>query len=197
LEEIGIPSHRIVLKRDPSPVEIDPDLEPLPPPTSLADRVLLLYSGNFGVAHEHETFLEGYRRHHLRGSGRVGLWLNATGAKADQVAATLEREALPLHRGYPVPLAELPRLLVTPTAHLITLRDEFVGYVLPSKVYGCVASGRGVLYVGSECSDIHLICTQKLRPSAYHRAAVGDPSAVAEALEAIAEGQSSTAPNRQ
>ena len=33
----------------------------------------------------HETFVEGYRRHHREGSGRVALWLNATGAKADRV----------------------------------------------------------------------------------------------------------------
>jgi hypothetical protein len=36
----------------------------------------------------------------------------------------------------------LGRLLVTPHAHLITLKDSFVGYVLPSKVHACIASGR-------------------------------------------------------
>ncbi|HKH43109.1 MAG TPA: glycosyltransferase [Thermoanaerobaculia bacterium] len=185
LLEIGIRPERIVLKRDPSPVEIPPDVEPLPVPEELRGRTVLLYSGNFGVAHDHETFIEGYRRHHREGSGRVGLWLNATGAKADRVEEILRREGLPVHRSKPVPLDLLPRLLATPHAHLITLRDEFVGYVLPSKVHGCVQSGRAVLFVGSERSDVHLLCAQGLPADRYYRADVGDPAAVAAALEAL------------
>ncbi|HEY0515155.1 MAG TPA: hypothetical protein VGH73_24880 [Thermoanaerobaculia bacterium] len=192
LLEIGIAPQRIVLKRDPSPVEIPPgtpplDLSGIPDfPEELRGRPILLYSGNFGVAHDHETFVEGYRRHHREGSGRVALWLNATGSKADRVEEILRREGLPVHRGRPVPLELLPRLLVTPAAHLITLRDGFEGYVLPSKVYGCVQSGRGVLYVGSPASDVHLLCAQGVPPGRYWRADVGDPAAVARALEEIA-----------
>ncbi len=180
---IGIRPDRIFLKRDPSPVEIPPGTPPLDRPAELAGRVVLLYSGNFGVAHDHETFVEGYRRHHREGSGRVALWLNATGAKADRVEETLRREGLPVHRSRPVPLDLLPRLLVTPDAHLITLRDELVGFVLPSKVYGCVQSGRPVLYVGSPRSDVHLLCAEGV----YHRVDVGDAAGVARALEEIAD----------
>lgn len=185
LQEIGVPAGRIVLKRDPAPVEIPTQTPPLAPPAELAGRAVLLYSGNFGVAHEHRTLLEGYRLHHARGSGRVALWLNATGAKADLVEAELEKEGLPFHRSRPVPLEELPRLLVTPDAHLITLRDEFVGYVLPSKVYGCIASGRPILYLGSERSDVHLLCRQGLPRERYRRVAVGDAPGLARALEEI------------
>ena len=182
---IGIDPGRIVLKRDPSPVEIPPGTPPLDRPAELEKHAILLYSGNFGVAHDHETFVEGYRRHHREGSGRVALWLNATGSKADRVEEILRREGLPVHRGRPVPLEDLPRLLVTPDAHLITLRDGFVGYVLPSKVYGCVQSGRGVLYVGSPASDVHLLCTQEIPPERYWRADAGDPAGVFRALEEI------------
>lgn len=182
---IGIEPGRIVLKRDPSPVEIPPGTPPLDRPAELDGYAALLYSGNFGVAHDHETFVEGYRRHHREGSGRVALWLNATGSKADRVEEILRREGLPVHRGRLVPLDELPRLLVTPDAHLITLRDGFVGYVLPSKVYGCVQSGRGVLYVGSPGSDVHLLCAQGAPPELYWRADTGDPAGVFQALEEI------------
>lgn len=184
LLEIGIPPERIVIKRDPSPVAIPPGTEPLDLPEELRDRRVLLYSGNFGVAHDHETFVEGYRRHHREGSGRVALWLNATGAKADRVEEILRREGLPVHRSRPLPLDLLPRLLVTPDAHLVTLRDEFVGYVLPSKIYGCVQSGRTVLYVGSERSDLHLLA-RELPSGRYRRVDVGDPAGVARALEEI------------
>jgi hypothetical protein len=185
LEEIGIPGHRILLKRDLSPVAIALGLDPLPYPDELRGLSILLYSGNFGVAHDHETFLEGYRQHHRHGSGRVGFWLNATGAKADLVERATRQACLPIARSRPVPLEQLPRLLVSPDAHLITLRDPFVGFVLPSKVYGCIQSGRDVLYVGSKGSDIHLLCSHQLPASAYHRAGMGDVEAVFQALEAI------------
>jgi hypothetical protein len=187
LLEIGIPPERIVLRRDASPVEIPPGTEPLERPEALRGRTVLLYSGNFGVAHDHETFVAGYRRHHREGSGRVALWLNATGAKADRVEEILRREGLPVHRSRPVPLALLPRLLVTPDAHLITLRDGFVGYVLPSKVYGCIASGKRVLFVGSAGSDVHLLASRDLPAGRYRRVDVGDPAGVARALERLAE----------
>ncbi|HVS13024.1 MAG TPA: hypothetical protein VMV46_03805 [Thermoanaerobaculia bacterium] len=188
LQEIGIGADRIRLRRDPSPVEVSPGLEPLPIPDELRGRVVLLYSGNFGVAHDHHTFLEGYRLHHRHGSGRVGLWLNATGAKADLLAAALARERLPFHRSALVPLVDLPRLLVTPDAHLITLRDEFVGFVLPSKIYACLESGRPVVYIGSPSSDVDLLARARRTGAGYRQIAVGDGKGVAATLEELAAG---------
>jgi hypothetical protein len=86
-----------------------------------------------------------------------------------------------------VPLENLARLLVTPDAHLITLRDPFVGYVMPSKVYGCIESGADILYVGSTDSDVHLLCTEWLPPTAYHQVPTGQPALVARALEALSD----------
>jgi|CXWL01.1.fsa_nt_gi hypothetical protein len=194
LLDIGVPAERIVLLRDPSPVEFPIGLSPLALPPELValarpgtDRpIVLLYSGNFGVAHEHRTVVDAYRQHHRAGSGRVVLWLNATGAKADLVEQELRAEGLPVYRSRPVPLGELPRLLVTPDAHLITLRDAFVGFVLPSKVYGCIASGRDVLFVGSAASDVDLLCRQGLPEGAYQRVAPGDAAGLSAALESLA-----------
>ena len=209
LLEIGIPAERIVLRRDEAPVAISAETQPLELPEALRGQIVLLYSGNFGVAHDDATFIEGYAEHHARDArdpgetGKVVLWLNATGAKADRVEAALRARGLPVHRSRPVPLADLPRLLVTPHAHLITLRDEFVGYVLPSKVYGCIASGRGVLFVGSAASDVHLLCSERLggrsgengvpdpdaagtpKGGRYRRVAVGDAAGVARALDEL------------
>ncbi len=186
LLEIGIPAERIALRRDESPVAIDAATEPLPLPEALAGKVVLLYSGNFGVAHDDATFVAGYALHHQVGESSVVLWLNATGAKADRVESALRELGLPVHRTRPGPLVELPRLLVTPFAHLITLRDEFVGYVLPSKVYGCIASGRRVLFIGSAASDVHLLCGERLAAERYRRVAVGDAAGVARALDELA-----------
>lgn len=186
LLDIGIPPGRITLKRDPSPVEILPDTPPLARPAGAEGKLLLLYSGNWGVAHDVDTFIAAYRRHHQTGSGRFVLWLNAVGARADTVEAAIRAADLPLIRTRPVPLDQLASLLVTPDAHLITLLDRFVGFVLPSKVYGCVASGRPVLYVGSERSDVHLLCAG--RPGLqYRRVDVADVEGCAAAIERLAD----------
>jgi hypothetical protein len=190
LLEMGIAGERIVLKRDPAPVLVDPAGPPLERPAELTGRAVLLYSGNFGVAHDHATFVAGYRLHHRSGPGSVGLWLNATGAKADLVEELLRREGLPVHRSRPVPLERLGALLAAADAHLITLRDEFVGYVLPSKVHACVASRRPILFVGSEASDVHLLCAGGAAAAGYRRVEVGDAGGVAAALEAIGAGAS-------
>ena len=149
LREIGIAPERIRLKRDSSPVAITPDLAALERPAAARGKVLLLYSGNWGVAHDYKTFVGSYREHYRSGNGRVLLWLNATGIGAQRVEQALTELQLPFIRGTPVPLDRLAGLLVTPDAHLITLSDAFVGFVLPSKVYGCVASGKPVLFLAA------------------------------------------------
>ena len=81
LESIGIDPGRIALVRDPSPVTLTGEERSLPLPTALEGHVILLYSGNLGVAHDIDTFVAGYELHHRHGTGRIGLWLNAVGLK--------------------------------------------------------------------------------------------------------------------
>ena len=187
LLEIAIPGERIMLKRDPSPVEFSSGDRALPRPPELAGKVALLYSGNYGVAHDDRTFIDGYERHHRQGSGRVALWLNATGAKADLVERELSARGLPVHRGRPVPLNQVAALLLAADAHLVTLRDAFVGFVLPSKIHACLASGKPVLFVGSASSDVDLLARAVRHDGSYLRVDEGDAAGVAEALETLAD----------
>ncbi len=62
-----------------------------------------------------------------------------------------------------------------------------MGYVLPSKVYGCVQSGRSVLYIGSPRSDIHRLCSGSPPSARYRRVDTGDAEGLARALEEIAD----------
>jgi len=82
-----------------------------------------------------------------------------------------------------VPLDQLARLLVTPDAHLITLRGEFWGYVLPSKVHGCIESRLPILYIGPEASDVFLLCRSAGVP--FGHVLNGDAAGVQNALEAL------------
>jgi hypothetical protein len=187
LIESGISEERISLKPDRSPVVINEATAPLERPKIGVGKVLLLYSGNWGVAHDYSTFLATYRQHHREGSGRVVLWLNAVGAEVERIEAFLRDQRLPYLRSPLVPLEQLASLLVTPDAHLITLSDAFVGYVLPSKVHGCIASNKPILFLGSDRSDVHRLCLNSA--AGYQRVEVGDVAGCVSALEALAENE--------
>jgi hypothetical protein len=185
LRATGVAEGRIALVRDGSPVTFTENQvgEPLPP--DLVGHVVLLYSGNYGVAHDIDTVLEGYRRHHREGTGRVRLWLSAAGAGAVEAERRLREQELPFHKSPPVPLEQLARLLRSPHAHLIALKDSFVGYVIPSKVYACLESKRPIIFVGSADSDVELLAQGAT--AGYWRVACGDPAGFAAALEELAD----------
>lgn len=184
LRASGVPAERLRLVRDASPVEVAPDGPAAPRPFG-PDKLVLLYSGNLGVAHDAAAFCEAYRRHVRQGADRVRLWVNGSGVRVAELKAYCERHDLPLHLTGPAPLAELPSLLRAADLHLVLLGAPFWGYVLPSKIYACLASARPVLYVGPPESDVALLLRE--HPQAGHAAvAAGDADACFEALEAFA-----------
>jgi hypothetical protein len=77
LREIGIPAERMRLVRDPAPVLFAAGLIPMARPLELKQSGIILYSGNFGIAHDHQTFLQGYAKFLASFPGRAKLWLNA------------------------------------------------------------------------------------------------------------------------
>jgi hypothetical protein len=186
LEDCGIAAGRIRLKRDPSPVMFTQGLMPLPLPDELrGGSGIILYSGNWGVAHDENTFIEAYTQYACQSQYGLRFWLNATGAKADRVERELRSRGVPVYRSNLVPLDDLPRLLLAADVHLITLRNPFVGYVLPSKIHACIESGKRVLFVGSEDSDIHLLASRTLSSGRYCRVDVGDVAGLVHALSTI------------
>jgi len=143
---------------------------------------VILYSGNWGIAHDEDTFIEAYSEYFRRSRDGLRFWLNSVGSKADCVESELRRRGAFVHRSRPVPLEQLPPLLVAADVHLITLRDAFVGYVLPSKVHACIESGKRILFVGSESSDVHLLASRALSPLDYRRVGVGDVDGLVKVL---------------
>lgn len=185
LREAGIAPERIALVRDGSPVTFAKDQAAEPRPAALAGACVLLYSGNYGIAHEVETVAEGYRLHHRKGTGRVRLWLSAAGSGAEELTQRFTADGLPFHRSGPVPLERLAGLLMAPDAHLVTLKDRFVGFVMPSKIYACLDSRKPLIFVGSADSDVELLTRDSGIP--YWRVPCGDPAGFAASLEALAD----------
>ena len=189
LAESGVAQERIELKRDPSPVSFGPSDRALPLPEELRDGAgVILYSGNWGVAHDEKTFVEAYQRYFAQSNKGLKFWLNATGSKADRVENEFRSRGVPIYRSSLVPLETLPRLLLAADVHLITLRDDFVGYVLPSKVHACIESGKRILFIGSERSDVHLLASQALPVERYCRVDCGDIDGLVNAFHALERG---------
>jgi hypothetical protein len=188
----GVSPQKVDLVRDPSPVQFSETMIPTPVPEPIAGRAVILYSGNWGVAHDVDTFVLGFKRFCEVQPKRAGVWLNATGKRADIVANRLQELDLPYARTKPVPLEQLPNVLLAADIHLITLNVAFVAYALPSKVYACVASGRSVLFIGSPDSDVHLVCSTNLPQAAYRRVDVGDVEGVSRAISELLDARANS-----
>lgn len=114
-------------------------------------EVVFLYSGNMGVGHRFQEFLEAARR-----LGRTGpRWVFAGGGKR---RAEIENFA----RQHPeagiqlldyAPAALLREHLSAADVHLASLDSNWQGLMAPSKLQGSFAVGRPVLFVGSRSSE--------------------------------------------
>lgn len=181
----GVDASRIELRRDPSPVVFSASAAAGPVPCGTENLQLILYSGNWGLAHEHRTFVEGYARYTSACPGHACLWLNATGARLGTVKQALSQAGLPFVHTPPAPLGALPGILRAASLHLITLDDRFVGYVMPSKVYACIESRRPILFIGDAGSDVHLLCSRRVPAEMYRRVNTGDAAGVADAIRQL------------
>ncbi|HHH12161.1 MAG TPA: glycosyltransferase WbuB [Sorangium sp.] len=112
----------------------------------LQHRFVVMYSGTLGRAHEADTFIEAARL--LRRSCPKVLFLfSAEGARV----ARAKRRAAGLSNVRWVgaaPAGQLSRHLAAAHVHLASLQAVAEGWVVPSKLYGVMAAGRPLIYVG-------------------------------------------------
>jgi len=120
-------------------------------------RLALLYAGNFGRAHSLDDILDLARR--MRGSG-VHLAFSIRGNRAHSVRAAITAGDVNISFVDFAPLASLEARLAAADIHIVTLREEWTGAVVPSKFFGALAAGRPVIFCGSPRSSI-AICIEQ------------------------------------
>jgi colanic acid biosynthesis glycosyl transferase WcaI len=110
------------------------------------DAFVLEYSGNLGRAHEVDTLVDAA----LRLRDRNDIWFLFVGSGHGHAAlqrkvaeASLDRV---LFRPYQ-PRSRLSESLAVGDAHWVSLRPEFEGLIVPSKVFGIAAAGRAIIAV--------------------------------------------------
>jgi glycosyltransferase involved in cell wall biosynthesis len=111
------------------------------------------YSGNMGRVHEFETILGAVGT--LKGDARLVFLFIGDGAQKSWLEEAVRRRGLSNIRFQPYqPSERLAESLSVPDVHLISLRPEVEGLVVPSKFYGITAAGRPAIFVGSEDGEI-------------------------------------------
>jgi glycosyltransferase involved in cell wall biosynthesis len=111
----------------------------------------LLYAGSFGRAHSYESLLSLARL--LRPSG-VRLAFSVRGNREAALRAAVQPEDSNVSF---VPFAAAERLadrLACADVHVVSLREEWTGTVVPSKSFGALAVGRPLLFCGDRGSAI-------------------------------------------
>jgi glycosyltransferase involved in cell wall biosynthesis len=130
---------------------------PLTSRLELETRFVVMYSGNAGIVHDFGAIFEAMRE--LRDDPRIFFLFVGDGPRRREVEAFARRESIPnfAYRDY-FPRDFLRYSLSIADVHLISLRPQFVGISVPSKLYGAMASARPILFVGpSQCETADAI----------------------------------------
>lgn len=160
----------------------------------LGGRRVVMYSGNFGLAHPFEPVVEAARILEQRqprvlflfvGGGSRLQWLK------DRAAGLSNVRFLPFQ-----PVERLAASLGAADLHLASMHESACGLVVPSKVYGILAAGRPCVFIGPKTSEAARLieenrCGEVVSPP--------DPAVLADVLQRwsdparLAQGQAAAA----
>ena len=120
----------------------------------IGDRLLVMYSGNFGIGHEIETFLDAAKS--FRDDDRIRFAFVGGGKRKKRVeefvkASGLERTCILAEYQ---PRERLGELLGAADLHLASMLPGWSGVMVPSKLFGILAAARPVVFIGPEDSEV-------------------------------------------
>jgi glycosyltransferase involved in cell wall biosynthesis len=155
---------------------------PLREALGLTDSFVAMYSGNLGLAHSFDEIVGAARE--LRDCSEIVFLIVGDGPRLDEVRAVQQAENLTNVRFLDsFPRDQLHLSLTVADLHLISLRAETSGIVVPGKLYGAMASGRPTVFIGPDhCESADTVrqaeCGLTLR--------LGDTAGLVEALTRLA-----------
>ena len=121
-------------------------IQPLPRLDS-PEKLVLLYSGNLGLAHDLQTITATIAA--LREDARFRFLFVGSGGRRAELSAFVQEQAIRSVELRPyVQRESLSESLAAGDIGLVTQRDACCGSVVPSKVYGLLAAGRPILFIG-------------------------------------------------
>jgi glycosyltransferase involved in cell wall biosynthesis len=159
----------------------------------IEDRFVVLYSGNLGLAHRFVPVVEAAKRLEESKPEALVLFVGG-GPRLEEVRAAVEGQSNVRFLPYQ-PRERLDELYNAADVHLVTLRDEVAGLLVPSKYAAALAAGKPVLLVGGRGADLF----EEIQEARVGWALDHDPrlleDAIVEAIErpAIVQGMGSRA----
>lgn len=183
--DYSVPEDKVEVITNP----VDPAaIPPIQGPTSFRkehglEGFLVLYSGNLGAHHRFEDVIEAARLLSER-EPSVTFAFVGEGVKKAPLMAMVRQLGLGNVRFFPpVPRADLPDLLASADAALVTLEPGMEGLAVPSKFYNLLAAGRPVVAIMDETAEVS-------RALAEHGCGVRvdhfDPPAIADVISRLA-----------
>lgn len=123
---------------------------PLLSEMGLKDKFIILYSGNHGYGHEFDTVLEGAKRMSREFDDIFFVFIGG-GSRFKEVQSFKDKnpDANILTFDY-LPFEKLNYGLNLAHISLITMREGWEGVIVPSKIYGIMAIGSPIVYIGSD-----------------------------------------------
>ena len=116
-------------------------------------RFRVLYAGNLGKAHTINTVLDAAERLE-KDKSDVEFVFVGEGERFDYIAAERARRHLENIRLLPYqPDSRLREMLESGDVHIITMKDEAAGFVVPSKLYASLAVARPVIFIGPKQTE--------------------------------------------
>ncbi len=180
----GAPPERTYVVRDGSYLQSQ-NGEPPPNPAWIRTyrgphRFVVGYAGNFGFAGAWDTVIQAVRQ--LR-QPEIGFLFVGEGAEKPRIQHALSQS--PNVRFLPYqPEHRLRAVLEAPDLHLVTLREDLEGLVVPSKLYPLLALGKPVVAVAPEGSDLARLVRQI---DCGHVVDPRSPEALAETLRSLSQ----------
>jgi colanic acid biosynthesis glycosyl transferase WcaI len=129
----------------------------------LGSLLVVGYVGNFGRAHDFETIIEAMTLHQQRAKlapakdviHQIVFLLVGDGAQRKEVEREIAARKLTNARLHPYQPPEfLAQALGAADIHLISLRPELEGLMVPSKFYAIAAAARPAIFIGSTKGEI-------------------------------------------
>jgi colanic acid biosynthesis glycosyl transferase WcaI len=148
---------------------------------NITDRFVVCYSGNLGRAHEFDTLLGAAEA--LHGDPTFMFLIIGSGAKMEALKLGVAARSLDSFLFLPYqPRETLNDGLAAADVHVVSLLPSLEGLIVPSKLYGILAAGRAVVFIGDPDGEVGRVIE---RAHCGRQVTVGDSSALADALRSL------------
>lgn len=157
LRDRGVPdSHMLVMppwSHEDNLAEVPQDQNPFRQRHNLQGKLVIMYSGNHSPANPLRTLLDATL--HFKSDDSLRFLFVGGGLGKKEVEQHIRDHQLSNVISLPYqPLEELGNSLGAADVHVVSLGEEMVGIIHPCKIYGAMAVGRPILFLGPRPSHV-------------------------------------------